>query len=297
MQERSDVAALVVHYDSPETLQQTIGNLRQFFAPERLFVVDNSSSLGDSGVGHDATIIDDGENHGYAGGVNLGMRHISSNSAIAEVLVCTHETVFRENAVELLLETASKHPGDHIVAPRLVTKSRNGADSIWSNGGTLSFPFSYPGHNRSKSRSGVQKATWVDGAAFVISISTWRRVGGVPEEFFMYMEDVALGLKCQKLGIPVLANLDAQVEQTANGPSRRLAIRNRAILAMRYMGALRRTIVLGEIKLRGLLMALHVDPRVKSKSRESKEAVREAKSIVDVLRQGASPRPTMDLSR
>ncbi|MFJ4226075.1 hypothetical protein ACIPYV_00760 [Paenarthrobacter nicotinovorans] len=296
MQERTDVAALVVHYDSPDTLKQTVGNLSQFFPPERLFVVDNSSSLADSEVGLHATIIDDGENYGYAGGVNVGIRHISSISAVREVLVCTHETLFRENAVELLLETASQHPGDHIVAPRLMTKSYDGADSIWSNGGTLSFPFFYPKHNRSRSRSGVRKAVWVDGAAFVIGVSTWHRVGGVPEEFFMYMEDVALGLQCQKLGIPVLTNLEAEVEQTANGPSRTLAIRNRAILAMRYMGSIRRMVVLGEINLRSLLMAVHTDPIVKSKSRESKAAVREAKSIVDALKQADSSRPSIDLN-
>lgn len=289
MKKPSDAAALIVHYNSHETLHYTVKSLSKFFEPHRLFVIDNSSSLGKNNpISLLATVIDDGKNHGYAGGVNRGMSHISSISSIEEVLVCTHETIFRADAIELLFETASRNPEGHIVAPQLITTKADGRESIWSNGGTLSFPFSYPRHNTSLSRSGVRKARWVDGAAFVISVSTWRRVGGVPEEFFMYMEDVALGLRCRQLKIPVLVNLSAVVEQTANGPSRKLAIRNRAILAMRYMSRPRRHAVLTELRLRSLLMALLPNTNSKSKSRESRDAVAEAASIVRGLGKASS---------
>ncbi|BCW11825.1 hypothetical protein NtRootA4_28880 [Arthrobacter sp. NtRootA4] len=162
----------------------------------------------------------------------------------------------------------------------------DGQESIWSNGGAFTFPLFYPRHNTSQSKSGVHRVEWVDGAAFVVSTATWRQVGGIPEEFFMYMEDVALGLKCRKLRIPVLVNLDAVVEQTANGPSRKLAIRNRAILAMRYMGSLRRSIVLTEIRFRSILMALHPKMSIRAKSLESRDALEEALTLVASLKKG-----------
>lgn len=276
----SNVAAVVVHYKSHETLSLTVENLSQFFEPSRLFIIDNSSSLCESPLRRLATILDDGQNRGYAGGVNRGFQHVASIPSITEVLVCTHETIFRKGAVELLLETASRYPDGHIVAPKLVTNSASGGETIWSNGGTFSFPLNYPKHDTSKSRKGIRRVRWVDGAAFVMSTSTWRLVGGVPEEFFMYMEDVALGLKCQASRIPVLVNLDAVVEQTANGPSRSLAIRNRVILAKRYMGTWRRQVVMAEITVRSKLMALHPSDGVRSKSRESIAAVADAKSRI-----------------
>ena len=108
---------------------------------------------------------------------------------------------------------------------------------------------------------------------------TWKALGGVPEEFFMYMEDVALGLKCRAAGIPVLVNLGAVVEQTANGPSRRLAIRNRMLLALRYLNSWKRLVVAMEIRGRQWLMSLHPSKEVRLKAAESRDAVREAKRI------------------
>ncbi|MGO4651538.1 glycosyltransferase family 2 protein [Arthrobacter sp. 2RAF22] len=273
------LAAVVVHYQSPETLKITLANLGQKIDPELIFIVDNSSSLVKDNFEGLGTILDDGINRGYAGGVNHGFKYISlKRPDVTEVLVCTHEAVFRGDSLEELLKTAAAHPNGHLVGPKLITQD-TGREVTWSNGGQLPLPFFYPKHDRSPSRSGVRKVDWVDGATFIMDTRTWAALGGVPEEFFMYMEDVALGLRCSAAGIPVLVNLDAVVEQTANGPSRRLAIRNRILLALRYMSPWKRQVIIAEVRGRQWLMSVHPSKDVRSKAQESREAVREAKHV------------------
>lgn len=275
------VAAVVVHYDSPESLRVTLNNLSQHFKREQIVVIDNSSSLEGEGLEILATIVDDGKNRGYAGGVNRGFEYLSQHHpGVSEVLVCTHEAVLSDNALNEMLASAESFPDGHLVGPQLVTSDGYGGHKIWSNGGGLRPPFFYPKHNTDPSLTGVRKVDWVDGAAFLIDVNTWKRLSGIPEEFFMYMEDVAVGLKCKQIGVPILVNLSARVHQTANGPSRALAIRNRTLLARRYMGPVSSRVVETEIWLRQLLMSVHPSSRVRQKGHESRAAVKEAAAII-----------------
>lgn len=283
-QDNSTAAAVVVHYKSEGTLRETLKSLGKFFDPSHIFVVDNSSSLKDEALYDAAIIVDDETNWGYAGGVNRGVQLVTERfPAVSEVLVCTHETVFRDDAIQKLLSTASSYAEGHIVGPKLVAKAEDGEFNVWSNGGRLAPPFFYPTHDRDQQRTGIHKVDWVDGAAFVIDIATFNRIGGLPQEFFMYMEDVAVGLLARTHGVPVLANLEAVVEQSANGPSRALAIRNRTILAIRYMNGLEKLVVRSEIRARQILQGIHPLGATRKKAEESKIAVQEATKICQAL--------------
>lgn len=276
----SSIAVVVVHYESPHTLAKTVGNLRQYLAPDQIIVVDNSSSL-DSNQFGEITVLSDGNNRGYAGGVNYGIRYVSELiPETQEILVCTHEAKFRDGALASLLNTASDFPQGHLVAPRLVTTDESGQEVTWSNGGFYSFPFFYPQHDKSPKASGLRRAKWVDGAAFLIDVGSWRKVGGIPEEFFMYMEDVALGELCRKYKVPVIVNRDAIVEQIANGPSRHLAIKNRVLLAWRYMTHPAKAVVLSEVFLRQAVMSIYPSRLVRAKARESRSAIRSALVLI-----------------
>lgn len=280
-----DAAAVVVHYDSVNTLIKTVSSLRRSLPAERIIIVDNSSSLAGLTDGIEAVILDDGFNHGYAAGVNLGVRYVSNHlTEVREVLVCTHETIFRDDAISTLFETARKYPNGHLIGPRLVTTNDAGEEKTWSDGGSYSIPLLYPKHCLTKGGVGVISVKWIDGAAFVIDVKTWQRLGGIPEEFFMYMEDVAMGELCRRFRIPVLVDLSAVVEQTANGPSRFLAIRNRTLLARRYMTPSSKMTVLADIYMRQIAMMLHPKRNIRQKSYESRKAVREATEIDNSLR-------------
>ena len=63
--------------------------------------------------------------------------------------------------------------------------------------------------------------TWVAGGATAMSATTFGRVGGWPEEYFLYMEDVELGIRAGSLGIPVSVTADVRWVHEWRGDSRR----------------------------------------------------------------------------
>ncbi|MFC8502546.1 glycosyltransferase [Pedococcus sp. NPDC057267] len=63
--------------------------------------------------------------------------------------------------------------------------------------------------------------TWVAGGATAMSAQTFREVGGWPEEYFLYMEDVELGIRAGAHGIPVSVTADVRWTHEWRGDSRR----------------------------------------------------------------------------
>jgi GT2 family glycosyltransferase len=290
--DQGDAAAVVVHFESPETLLLTLTDLGEFFPRDRIVVVDSSGDLDDSWDAG-AVILRPGRNTGYARGANDGVRYLlASRPDVTEILVCTHEVRFADGVIDRLLEVAQERPGGHVIAPRLVTRGVKGqAPTLWSEGGRLSFPLRHPEHVRVGRTHGTRRALWVDGAAFVIAVRTWQRVGGIPEEFFLYMEDVALGLRCRRLGEPVVVVLDAVVEQAVTEPNRYLAIRNQLILAERYYSRLDSAVVHAQIYAKTIALAL-LGERGRARAIENRRAIRDARRRVRAAAAGGDlPRP------
>lgn len=278
---RQNIAVVVVHFHSQETLRFTLADLAEHIPPDRIFVVDNSRDLIAPSWSSLATIIVPPTNLGYAAAVNLGFRSaITSDPLVEDVLVCTHETRFTDDALEKLFSSAAGLEPGHVVAPRLVHTEADGIERVWSEGGRLSFPFFYPAHIR-RVRPGTPRlrpVLWVDGAAFIMDVVGWQRADGIPEDFFVYIEDVALGLRCRRRGIAVVVDSGVTVSQSANGPSRSRAVRNRLLLAARYMNPFQRAIVFADCWIRGFLLRISRDPERKARGRESRAIMRELRS-------------------
>ena len=293
MPNQGDAAAVVVHYAHPSTLRLTLVDLGKVFARDQIVVVDCSGDL-DRTWGEFAVVLRPGKNLGYARGANDGIRHLlATRPGVAEILVCTHEVRFATGVIDRLLEVARDRPRGHVVAPRLVTRSPNGAAPVvWSEGGRLSFPLRYPEHVRAGRTHGTRRALWVDGAAFVIAVRTWQRVGGLPEEFFLSLEDVALGLTCRRLAEPAVVVLDAVVEHGVIGPSRYLAIRNRLILAEGYFSRLDSAVVHATIYATTVLLALR-GRRGRERAIESRQAIRDVRRV----KAAAAARPRLALRK
>jgi GT2 family glycosyltransferase len=64
------------------------------------------------------------------------------------------------------------------------------------------------------------RVVWCAGGATALSRDTFDRIGGWPEEYFLYMEDVELGVRAGRLGIPVSVTADVRWVHEWRGDSR-----------------------------------------------------------------------------
>ena len=73
----------------------------------------------------------------------------------------------------------------------------------------------------------VASCAWLDGAAYLLRGAAWEEIGGLPEEYFVYMEDVDLGGRVRSRGWEVQCVPSAVARQApGDAQSVFLAVRN-----------------------------------------------------------------------
>lgn len=220
-----DLAVIVVHHKSPESLVRTITCLLdQGVVPSQVVIVDNSGE-GDAhstlinSVHPDLNIIYR-SNDGYGAAVNSGVEWHLQNTSSTYTLVSTHESLPEAGAITLLIRTMDTEPNAAVAGPALVTGERS--QTVWSLGGYLSSFLGIPrhqGHGVDRSAvelTGVRAVQWVDGA-FVLFRREVLEQCPIDERFFLYMEEADHHLELGRRGWAVLVVADAVVWQSSAG--------------------------------------------------------------------------------
>jgi len=212
----ASVGAVIVHFHRERDVARLVQKLtaRDGIAPEHVVVVDNGSTddllavaLKERAV---APLVLQPGNVGYAAGMNLGVAAMPDDVGILVLL--THEVELAEGALDLLVAEVTEDPRA-VVGPLLVTDEGR----VWSAGGLLRGVRRLPAHRRAGADpatvTGRLPCAWLDGAAVVLSKATWSTVGGLDERYFLYAEDIDLGLRAAAAGHPVRVVGDARASQ------------------------------------------------------------------------------------
>lgn len=226
-----NVTAIILNYNNPD---DTCACLRALHAdpdgPSKILIVDNASSLGDCSAilaewrklepkvdiaslpekAEAPCLIRLSENLGYAGGNNVGMRAALMDSGCAAVWVLNNDTIPQPGALRALCDAL------------------NSCDTAGMAGSTLVFPdekltvqcaggFSFcPWTGRTVPLLGGEtlqealnmqpssitaKLDYLCGASLLVLRTTIEKIGFLPEEYFLYYEDAAYGLRAAQAGI------------------------------------------------------------------------------------------------
>ncbi|MDT0168126.1 glycosyltransferase [Pseudarthrobacter sp. BRE9] len=222
----SDIAAVVVHHRSPDSLGKTVGRLLdQGVLPNNLVVVDNSENPVDSGRARAiipmnvAVILS--PNLGYGAAVNRGVRwHVESGTDASLLLVSTHESLPEPGAIQELQRVLLENPKAAVVGPALVTGEAS--DVVWSLGGYFTRSLNLPrhhGHKSSRSTIGKrssQAVDWLDGAFLLFRREVLEQYK-IDERFFLYLEETDHQRQLTRSGWEVLVAPQAVVWQSSNG--------------------------------------------------------------------------------
>jgi GT2 family glycosyltransferase len=94
--------------------------------------------------------------------------------------------------------------------------------------GILNFPISILTGKRLHygSRKRVRNPEWISGAFIVFKPSSYRRLGGFDEGYFMYCEDIDLCYRAKKLGMSLVMEPDFYIEHDSRMQSRSLFSKN-----------------------------------------------------------------------
>ncbi len=200
------MAVVVVTHRSAEHLPALIAALEgQLRDDDELAIVDNASSDGTAAAARSlserALVIETGENLGFAGGCHAGAR--ATRAPL--LLFLNPDSQPQPDCLRRLRRASAEHPDwGAWQAAVLLDEAR-----INTSGGVIHYLgigwagdceraiSELPAHDR--------EVAFPSGAAMVVRRETWRATGGLEREYFMYGEDLDLGLRLwlagQRVGV------------------------------------------------------------------------------------------------
>lgn len=191
----STVTAAIVAYNTPAAdLDRVRDSVRaQTSPPERTIVVDNSPDARSRGE-----VVAAGSNLGYGGAANLALKASSSDY----VLLLNPDVSLAPACVENLVAALEGEPGASVAGAQVLLadgRVNAGANPVHLSG------LSWSGRYGEPPEDGVpRRVIGVSGAVMLLRREAVLELGGFCEPFFLYYEDVELGLRSNLAGQPVL---------------------------------------------------------------------------------------------
>ncbi len=213
------VATIVLTWNSADFVAQALTSLQKSSYPTDVLVVDNDS--------HDNTAelisnkfpniaqLQTGDNYGYAGGNNRGVKHIfeqcrKSNAAKPDyIFILNPDAYVDKDCIKTLVERMESEPELAVVSPKIYHAGTNdiwyaGMDLTWRNGGTVM------NHGIDNGQFDNNKYTDLpSGCAMLIRSHIFDKVGLFDERFFLYYEETDWATRCKKLGNKIGIQHDA----------------------------------------------------------------------------------------
>jgi N-acetylglucosaminyl-diphospho-decaprenol L-rhamnosyltransferase len=277
-------AAVVINYEAGPALCECVRSLladTSAGSPPHVVVVDNGSSDGSAAAVTRAipavTVVDPGENLGYARAANLGI----AATDLPIVAVCNSDIEVRTGAAGAVLDRLNTEDDLGAVGPMV----RNTDGTIYPSARSMprfrdavghgllglvwpTNPFTRRYRQLDVDPSLPRDVDWVSGAAVWLRRDALTTVGGWDERYFMYAEDVDLCWQLRQRGWrvgyePGAVVLHVQGVSTAKHPYRMIAEHHRSLYrfaSKRWRGARRLALPLAAafLALRaGLAMADH----------------------------------------
>ena len=219
-----DLAVVTVAYDSDRVLPDFLASVATATADRpQIVVVDNLPERGEArriATAAEADYLPLPRNRGYGAAMNAGVARIGEG--VRWILISNPDVRLGPGSVDALRSVGAADDGVGAVGPAVLNSdgtlypSARAVPSIRIGVGHALFgnvwkanPWSRRYHS---SVSGIPRdAGWLSGACLLVRREAFERIGGFDEGYFMYFEDVDLGMRLQRAGFRNRYAPDAKV--------------------------------------------------------------------------------------
>lgn len=209
------VAAVVLNWKRADETIAAVRALRETAPEVEAIVVDNASGDGSAASIREAcphaTVIENAENLGYAGGNNVGIRAVLARDAEA-VLVLNNDVTVQPDAVRLLARALDADPALGIVAPVSLCRDDPGIVDFYRATIDLAH-LAVHAHARDTRVADLRDTDtdYATGSAMLVRRELFERAGLFDERYFLVWEDVDFCLRARASGARVVVVADSRV--------------------------------------------------------------------------------------
>ncbi len=200
----NQVSIIILNWNNRDVIEDCLESaLAQVYSSCEVILVDNGSSDGSlervrSRFGGRIKIVENGRNLGFAGGVNSGIR----NSRGAYVALLNSDAMADRTWIQKMVERLEARPEAGMAACKTYLAGREG---VLDNTGEVLYR---DGLNRARGRLETDRGQYdasedvlcPSGCAALFRREVFEKAGEFEEMFFIYGEDMEMGLRARMLG-------------------------------------------------------------------------------------------------
>lgn len=219
--------AVVVHYGNADLTRRCLRSLAAADPPPELVVVDNQGDAPSWPPAERSSVhlLSAQTNLGFGRGANLGIAWALDQRRFDSVLILNNDVTVESDAVARLADALESSADCGLAAPRILLEAEPA--TLWYGGGEIdwlrgSARVPHAGGDP-ESNAALESRTvgFASGCAMMLRAETLRQTGGFDPRFFLYEEDVELGLRLRAAGWRSTYVPEAIVHHRGQGSQRR----------------------------------------------------------------------------
>jgi GT2 family glycosyltransferase len=205
------ISAVLLNYNNEQFTIDCLRSLQHAtYCNLEVIVMDNGSKLESiqaiKAAARKAIVVELGENLGFTGGNNAGLKYALAHGA-DYVILLNNDTIVAPDMFDILINTMEKDPSIGVVGPMIYYY--DAPDMIWSAGGRINW------NNGNTSMVGLnetdrgqfgevpQSTDFVTGCALLARRDVWEQIGGLDENFFIYYEETEWCVRAARAGFKI----------------------------------------------------------------------------------------------
>lgn len=210
--------AIILNYNNAEDTIDCIKSLKSIKSTNiRLVLVDNGSSDEcikklESFISNDITFIKNSQNTGYAAGNNIGIKYAIENGA-DYISIVNNDVIVNENTFAHSIEILDSDENIGVVGPVIIDAY---SKQIQSSGANIDYSKASVdlikrGEDFSPLNSLIE-CDYVGGACMIFTPKLIKKIGLIPEKYFLFWEETEWCLNAKKAGLKICCIEDSSVE-------------------------------------------------------------------------------------
>lgn len=197
---------VILNYNNADDTLMCIKSLSHILYPIEIIVIDNCSTDGSDEIirdslDNDIIFIETDKNLGYAGGNNIGIRRAVADGC-EYICVLNNDTTAIDDFLTPCIDELDNNKDTAFVSPAVIYsatgKVQVAGSDIDISTGIVSIP--YYGYNPANIPDRIV-CDYVSGACIVFNVSILKKIGLMPEVYFLFFEETEWCIRAKKTGL------------------------------------------------------------------------------------------------
>lgn len=204
------IGVVICNYNKRDYVLNCIASMLKQSVEADIYVVDNASADGSAEAvrqkyGQQVTLIENKDNLGGSGGFNTGLRRVLQED-YTYIMLMDNDVVADVDAVKHLYEFLEEHPDVGMAGSKVYYM--DDPDKIWGYGADIDFEKyvqkdKYKNWTDSPEIPEISYCEYVAACSLMARTDAIRKVGIMPEENFIYWDDMEWGYRFNRAGYKV----------------------------------------------------------------------------------------------